>query len=270
MTIPLTEAQLHAIQTAEMVNFGSGPSAHAFEYRHSGVNGFNFGMTPSSFLMEKPLLEFVAPMLPRGCAVILTVCPFSFGKNNGDDQPRKRFARYFRLYESAEPADELWFPYGASREESGCGTETLESRTTSMLKIWSKEFDLALTENAPLDVAAVRARNAEAFDIERARLLELHEICRKNGLRSCLLLPPLAKALRERLPNGLLDIFVYENTQKLPQIPVLDYTAGLDDSDFCGPVFLSLNGAVRFTKTIAEEISACPLKPSVLDRPCVL
>jgi len=262
MAVPFSEAQRHVVETAEMVNFGSGPSAYAFEYRRSGIKGFNFGMTPSSFLMEKPLLEYVAPMLPRGCAVILTFCPFSFGKNTGDENPRRRFARYFRLYESAEPADELWFPYGASREESGCDAETLESRTTSMLNIWSKEFDLALTAHAPLDVTAIRARNAEAFDIERARLLELHETCRRFGLKSCLLLPPLAKTLRERLPKGLLDIFLYENIQKLPQIPVLDYTAGLDDADFCGPVFLSLNGAVRLTKTIAAEISACPLKPS--------
>ena len=255
MTIPFTAAQRQAIETALLVNFGSGPSAYAFEYQHSGIRGFNFGMTPSSFVMEQPLLECVAPMLPQGCVVIFAVCPFSFGKNNDDDNIRGRFERYFRVFDSTEPADELWFPYNALREEHGCDSVVMEQRTTSMLKTWSSEFDLTLTENNPLNTDAVCTRNAKSFETKRTHLVMLCEICERFGLRPHILLPPLAKALRERLPDGLFDIFVTENIKKLPPVPVLDYTIRMDDADFCGPVFLSLDGAVRFTQMIVLQLN---------------
>jgi len=253
MTLRFTEEQRKAIETADMVNFGSGPSAYAFEYDKSGVQGFNFGMTPSSFAMEQQLFEHVSPMLPQGCAVIFTVCPFSFGKNNSDSNIKKRYSRYFRIYESAEPSRDLWFPYGAVREENGCGEELLKKRTESMLKTWSQEFDLSLAENKPLDVSHVTERNADEFKANRFRLMQLLEAAEKRGLRPYVMLPPLAETLRKSLPDGLLNVFIYENLKKLPDIRLLDFTEKIPDTEFIGPVFLSLNGAVRFTQMIAGK-----------------
>ena len=87
MTIPLTAAQRHVVETAEMVNFGSGPSAYAFEYRRSGIKGFNFGMTPSSFLIERPLLEYVAPILPPS---VVRTAPSGSRKTLLKNYPRVR------------------------------------------------------------------------------------------------------------------------------------------------------------------------------------
>ena len=254
MPLPLTEEQRNAVRTADVINLGSGPSAYAFDYMCSGVRGFNFGMTPSTFAMEQILIERLAPDLPNGCAVILTVCPFSFGKNNNDGNFRLRFSRYYQMLESTEAKKEIWFPYGVSREKKGCDKATLEIRTTSMLQIWEKEFDLSLTQNLPVDFDMIYRRNAEAFSVKRERLLQLYKTCENLGLRPHILLPPMAQTLRRRLPDGLLQIFLYENLQKLSGLRVLDCMDLMPDADFCGPVFLGLCGAVRFTQSIAAEV----------------
>jgi hypothetical protein len=252
--LPLTDEQRTAVRTAEVINFGSGPSAYAFEYMHSGIRGFNFGMTPSTFAMEQMLLERLAPDLPKGCAIILTVCPFSFGKNNNDGNLRLRFSRHYQVLESANPNEKLWFPYGNPREETGCDKETLESRTTTMLQVWEKEFDLSLTQNQPFDFDSIYKRNAEAFIKKPEKLLQLYKSCENYGFRPYILLPPMAQTLRSRLPDRLLQIFVYENLQKLSSVRVLDCMNSMPDTDFCGPVFLGLEGAVRFTQSIATKV----------------
>ena len=266
---------LDRIRRADMVNLGSGPSAYAFDYESAGVNGVNLAMTPSAFALESAFLNEYRDVFSEagkkagGCAVILAVCPFSFGENRSNGNPG-RYARYYNVLSKVsvdalpaplphwDPAvsdsvspDAPLFPYEAGvHPDEIPSPAVMEERVESMCRCWKQEFSLVDF----LD-AGQAERHKAAFRREREELEKLISLCRALGLRPYLLLPPLHPLLRARISDAFFGAFVREQVKGL-SAPLLDYTDSplITGEMFFGPVFLNRGGAAFFTKTIYDAV----------------
>jgi|GEM_PF-6163987 len=264
----LSENIKTAISQAEMLNFGSGPSAYAFDYEAAGINGVNLAMTPSAFGMETAFLKEYAEIFPKGCAAVFAVCPFSFGDNRTKSNPA-RYARYYSVLsrkaidaleaplahwneEIAASADEKnpLFPYGAeiNRDEVP-SEEVMANRITQMCNCWKGEFGLSDF----IDKTQAEAQGT-AFQRERGALDRLLFTARKIGLRPFLLLPPLHPRLRELISHAFFDAFVLCRLKDC-DCPLIDLTAHplIAENMFLGPVFLNRKGAETVTKYVYEQ-----------------
>lgn len=264
----LTEDILRKIAGSAMINLGSGPSAYAFDYEAAGVRGMNLAMTPSAFGMELALLREYAPYFPKNCALILTVCPFSFGENRKKSDP-SRYARYYAVL-SRSAIDTLpaplahWdervaasvdvehplFPYGGNidRDEAPSAAVMAE-RVRAMCSCWEREFGLR-----DFTDAAQAEAHRNAFRRERRVLDELIAAAKELGLRPHLLLPPLHPMLRGLISPEFFEAFVLDQVRDAPA-PLLDYTADphITEDMFLGPVFLSRKGARTLTLAVWER-----------------
>ncbi len=265
------------IASAEIVNLGSGPSAYAFDYEAAGINGVNLAMTPSAFALESALVQEYREAFRPGCAVVLAVCPFSFGENRSEGDP-SRFARYadvlseeaveslsepysraltaYRAKVQAEdPAEasdaRLLFPYqsGVDRTEHP-SEKVMDERIDSMCVCWKREFGLSDF----LD-ASQADRHESAFVRKRAELCRLISLCQSIGLRPYLFLPPLHPALRARVSDAFFRRFVLDQLDEMP-VPVLSYASdpALCEEMFLGPVFLNRDGAAVLTRSVWEKV----------------
>ena len=263
----LSDGILSRIEGAAMLNVGSGPSAYAFDYEAADVNGVNLAMTPSDFSLEKALLDAYAPHFPRGAALILAVCPFSFGENRANADPA-RYVRYYPVLPREAP-DTLppplphWdaqvaaaadcahplFPYGAKTDRSETPSEAvLSRRVRSMCEVWKREFGL----RDFLDASQAEAHRS-SFARKRQALLELIAAARALGLRPRLFLPPLHPSLRAQISEAFFEAFVRDQIRDCPA-PLLDYTAdpAVTPDMFLGPVFLNTKGAAALTRAVWE------------------
>ncbi len=89
----ITEEILGKIARAEMIIFGSGPSAYAFDYSAAGINGVNLAMTPSAFALETALIKEYTRYFRKECAAVFAICPFSFAENR-DNANAFRYEKY--------------------------------------------------------------------------------------------------------------------------------------------------------------------------------
>jgi len=248
-----------------MLNFGSGPSAYAFDYEVANVNGVNLAMMPSAFGLEIALLKEYAPFFPRNGAAIFTVCPFSFGENQSNCNPW-RYSRYYSVL-SRKSIDSLpfplpnwnenvaekanskfpFFPYGEdfSRDEVP-SDDIMEERIKFMCLCWKSE--LLLTDF--IDASQAK-RHRDSFAREKKALFELIDTAQTISLRPFVLLPPLHSKLRKLISKELFDEFVTNQLTDI-DVPILDYTNDLviTDNMFLGPVFLNRTGAKTLTESI--------------------
>lgn len=266
----LSEEILRRIVGAKMINFGSGPSAYAFDYEAAGVCGVNLGFTPSAFGMETALLREYHAFFRRGCAAVFTVCPFSFGENKSNADP-ERYARYYavlsrKTWDTLPPPLPRYdpavltrcdrshplFPYGDKDPREEIPTEAqIEKRIDDMCRCWEDELGLSgFTDASQAD------RHRSAFTRERKALEELIAIARTLGIRPFLLLPPLHERLRARISPTFFDAFITRQINGIG-VPVLDHTADpqIDPGMFLGPVFLNKKGACRLTASVWEQVS---------------
>lgn len=257
---------LKRIAEAEMLNFGSGPSAYGFDYEAAGINGVNLAMTPSAFAMEAAFLRAYPDAFRRGTAAVFAVCPFSFG-NNKDLKRPARFARYYPVlpktaFAGIPEAVTHWdavvaasmenekyplFPYKAERaEEPLLSDEELSGRVDSMCAGWKNELGLA-----DFTDASQAEYHEAAFKTKREALNGLLSAAEQAGLRPFLFLPPLHPLLRKRISPEFFDAFVYRNLKGV-NVPIFDYTQapGMEREDFIGPIFLSRKGAAKLTREI--------------------
>lgn len=266
---------LKKISQAEILNFGSGPSAYAFDYEAAGINGMNLAMTPSAFMMELAFLNeyrdtfTAAAQKSGGCTVVLTVCPFSFGDNRtkGD---AGRYMRYYNILsresfdrlppplahwnpqvaERADPNEPL-FPYAAKcHPDEIPSSDVMSARTDAMCDCWKQEFGL----HDFMDAGQAEAHKA-AFLRERLALEKLIDCCKSLGLCPYLMLPPLHPLLRSRISDAFFTAFVREQIKDIP-VPLLDYTDSplITESMFYGPVFLNRSGAAFLTDLVYKTI----------------
>ena len=265
----LSEKEIKRISEAEMLNFGSGPSAYAFDYEAAHVNGVNLAMTPSAFGMETAFLKEYASVFPQGAAAIFAVCPFSFGENQSNKNPL-RYAKYYAVLsrqainslpfplphwdhhasEQINPQYPL-FPYGAdvNRDEIP-NDELMKERIESMCQCWKNELHLSNF----VDASQTEFHRA-SFAREKNAMKEMLETARAVGLRPFLLLPPLHSKLRQLFSKELFDEFV---TRQIADagVPVLDYTDDptITDEMFLGPVFLNRKGAAYLTGSVWQIV----------------
>ncbi len=261
----LSDEILRRVSAASMINLGSSPSAYAFDYGAAGVNGVNLAMTPSAFGLEKALLDEYAACFPKGAALILAVCPFSFGENQTNADPR-RYARYYPVLSRAAmdalpPPLPHWdadvaagadaghplFPYDLKIDRDETPSEpVMAERVRSMCGTWMREFSLRDFR----DASQAEAHRA-AFGRERQALDDLIAAARALGLRPRLFLPPLHPVLRALISDAFFDAFVRDQLRDCPA-PLLDYTADpqITSDLFLGPVFLNRKGAAVLTRSV--------------------
>ena len=265
----LSETEIKRISEAEMLNFGSGPSAYAFDYEAAHVNGVNLAMTPSAFGMEIAFLKEYASAFPKDAAAIFAVCPFSFGENQSNKNPL-RYAKYYAVlsrqtinslpfplphwdHHAAEQINlhDPLFPYGEdiNRDEIP-DDELMNERIESMCQCWKSELQLSNF----VDASQAEFHRA-SFAREKIAMSAALETARGVGLRPFLLLPPLHSQLRQLFSKELYDEFV---TRQITDagVPVLDYTndPAITDEMFLGPVFLNRKGAAYLTGSIWQIV----------------
>ena len=262
---------LRRLSKASMINLGSGPSAYAFDYEASGINGINLAMTPSAFGLEQALLDEYAAYFQKSAALILAVCPFSFGENRSNADPA-RYVRYYPILSRAAmdalpPPLPHWdesaaasadyehplFPYALNIDRDEVPTEAaMSSRIETMCGIWKREFGL----KDFLDASQAEPHRA-AFARERQALHDLIAAARKLALCPWVFLPPLHPALRTRISEAFFGAFVRDQLRDCPA-PVLDFTADprITADMFLGPVFLNRQGAAALTHAVWEQAGA--------------
>ena len=261
----INKEDLARISDARMLNFGSGPSAYAFDYEAAGVNGVNLAMTPSAFGMETALLREYARYFRKGCAAVFAVCPFSFGENESNKDP-KRYTKYYGVLsrgsidslpfplphwsdaaaERIDPEHPL-FPYGTGLDRDEVpSAEVMEERIEAMCRCWKSE--LCLIDFFDVSQAEYHRR---AFARERQAMMKTLDTARASGLRPYILLPPLHSRLRRLFSKEFFDAFVTDRINDM-DAPILDYTDDpmITDDMFLGPVFLNRMGARQLTEAV--------------------
>lgn len=246
----------------EVVSVGSGPGLYGVRFDGCGRRGYSLCTAPQSLAYGFRILKHFSDRLASGAAVIIVVCPLSFG-----DNASARTVDYSdRFYGVLSPGEIDGYSVRRARLlrryrwiQLGRAKRLLPPAPLPddppLIAGWKKQFGLSDLKN-PGQAQAHR----EAFAQKARTLSEEISFCKEKGLRPVIVLPPVPPQTRAYFSDEFLDAFLYaplaEVLKAHSDVPALDYFADLrfGDALFRQGIFLKPDGAERFSKILFGDM----------------
>lgn len=259
----------------EIVNVGSGPSYHAFDYQNVWIKGFNFANAPQSAYHDYALLNHYKRKIEKNAIVIVAItCPLSFCKNKFHDNKNYR-CKYYNVLD-AEEVDGgrrgeaflyqyfplLLYPKRIVRifrdvPQASIYAEqsvSLRKDAEKMMRGWS-------INNGVQDLKDETQAmfHQEEFDKKIEIYKKILQLCQEREWRAYFVILPVSVPIREMMSMEFKQKFVLDNIQKanIVNVPVLDYSNDermADDRYYLNSMFLNETGRKKFWRIMGEDL----------------
>lgn len=260
----------HVPNGIEICNIGSGPALYGISYEQCIKKGFNFSTAPQNFQYGFKLLKHFRKKIIKGAAVIIVVCPMSFGDNNTCN--RKGYSdKFYGILPAKEIKDYslkrafiLSHPLlmrlirkvlSVIRPKPTPHSNKEQTDKPAVIQAWEDEFGL----NNLIDTSMIK-NHERAFEEKIKVIQDELEFCEQQRWNPVIVIPPVPKATRKFVGEDFIKRFLYSNLEKIhsdyPLIPILDYYADdrFDEEVFMNDIFLNEKGKHKFSAILFEDI----------------
>lgn len=269
----------HDERNYDIVNIGSSSALYAFDYKNTGLKGFNWALKPQS--MEygfKILKNFYSILGPKGI-VTIPLCPFSGLSVPDGKWAQSRIERYCDILDPSliENYKTISFhhshPLISKPKESikrlikdtpqndntaKCKNSTeFESDAENWIKIWKKEFAIENLSDPLSD------ENKKGMKERQNLVNEIINFCLDRDLQPVIISTPVHESLAKHLTpefckNYLHNFIAGINLQGTHYIhwinPKEDCPIQFDSSDFHNSFFLNEKGAEKFSSIFIKQL----------------
>lgn len=268
----------------DIVAFGSSYARYAYDFKESGLCGYNFGIVAQFFYYTDKMIRSFRETYKPNCYVIITVPDLCFAEVGMGKYLPQRYVRFIRKdilgkeYSFLQYLLQSYFPlfipslhnfkqivkkiltYKFENEYTVLQSNQLSYEQTIALakcrcQDWIKEFGLKDTQSPNLP-----KKLYNEFKKSSALLESIIDYCINEGLRPVLVLTPVSECMNRCLSDEFLQEVLYNNIAiaNKHNIPVLDY---MKDNRFQtfdlysnNADFLNARGRKLFSKVLVDDI----------------
>jgi len=267
----------------EIINTGSSYAKYGFDYDHTSLKGFNFGLQPQSLSYDFKILKQYTPNLKKDCIILITLPDLVFGFLDYDNENNN--TKYFYFLDPKDIIHYSKFKYlirlilpiltakkpiryiikDVVRDDSYNQIENLMTKDQvekdALLRVdgWKKQFglDSTITCNYPKELKNMFLATTEL-------VAEMIDYCLENDFKPVLIIPPTSKVINDMLSKKFMEECLYNNIKRSNKkaIPVLDYLYDERFQDYklyINSDMLNRTGSEKFTKTVINDLKKLDL-----------
>lgn len=262
----------------EIINTGSSYARFAFDYSHTQLKGFNFGLQPQSLSYDFKILKQYTPNLKKDCIVLITLPDLVFGfLDYASDRANTKYYHFLNLqninnYSKIKYLARIVFPILTARGnvryiikdvpendsynqlENLMTKEQVERDALSRVDGWIKQFRLKDTISCDFP-----SELCNMFEKTTILVNEMMGYCIKNNFRPVLITPPTSKTINDMMSTEFMQGCLYNNINESNKhgVPVLDYLNDERFQDFklyINSDMLNKTGREKFTKIVINDL----------------
>ena len=262
----------------EIINTGSSYARYAFDYSHTCLNGFNFGLQPQSLSYDFRILKQYTPNLKKKCIVLIVLPDLVFGSLDYENDHSNTKYYYFLEpkniigYNKIKYLTRVVFPVLSNQknvfriikdeplknsynQDRNLMTEVqIHNDALSRVESWKKEFNLKNTiDNNFSDELE------KMFQSTMSLLNEMIGYCLDYDFRPVIIVPPTSSIINELLSKQFMKRVLYDNIEgaNRKRIPVLDYLYDerfQDHKLYINSDMLNQSGREKFTRVVVTDL----------------
>lgn len=268
----------------QIANVGSNSGKYSFDFSNNSLKGFNFAMSPQTFVMDKAMINFFSDHFTSKAKIIIPICPFSsivgysypinpkryYTILSKDYIPNYNHGECNRITDIKEnPLDFFSIHYilkqillalkisiRSTISKKWNQTEQFKIDAITWEKNWMKEFSISNLEN-PLSPENKRSRN-EAVEILKDLICTIQD----KGLDPILIIPPIHKSLSNCFSDNMREVYINSYIYPIIEKQHVIFLNYMDDELFSNNIHLFSNsyllnkaGAKLFTKRVLADLS---------------
>lgn len=262
----------------EIINTGSSYAKYAFDYEHTSLKGFNFGLQPQSLSYDFKILKKYTPNLKKKCIVQIVIPNLVFGfldyENDNyntkyyyflDPKDVIHYNKFKHLIREKLPIlttkrairyiiKDVLEDNSFNQSESLMTKQQVEKEAFLRVEGWKKQFglDSTITCNYPEELKKMFFNTTEL-------VAKMIDYCVDNGFKPVLVIPPTSKILNDMLSKEFMQECLYNNIDKANKrnVPVLNYLYDERFQDYklyMNSDFLNKTGREKFTKIVIHDL----------------
>ncbi|PRR84093.1 hypothetical protein [Clostridium vincentii] len=262
----------------EIINTGSSYAKYGFDYDHTSLKGFNFGLQPQSLSYDFKILKQYTPNLKKDCIILITLPNLVFGLLDYDYDNAN--TKYYYFLDPKNIIHYSKFKYfircklpilrakkalryiikdvtsddPCNQSENLMTKEQVERAAFSRVEGWKKQFglDSTITCNYPEELKNIFLDTTEL-------VAKMVDYCLENDFKPVMIIPPVSKVLNKMLSKKFMHDCLYNNINRSNEkvVPVLDYLYDERFQDYklyINSDFLNKTGSEKFTKTVINDL----------------
>ena len=272
----------HIPQQLDIISLGSRPAKFAIDFSTAEANGFNLAVIPQTLEYDFRMLRNYHSYLGDNGAglVILVLCPFSLLKrryteadgpmcaddryymvlhhalvNNYSETKYQKIKRHPLLYAlSIAPQLKGLLSRRLQRQlAAGGNTQTADSigqSARNYVQRWQAEFGIE-NLNSPLDN---KLCDDIVFNVNI--IANIKQFCAERGLRTVIIIPPMADSLAALLPDSFLRQALYSPIAN-SGVDCIDFSRHNEMShvqNYFDALCLNADGRKKFTKLMLDNL----------------
>lgn len=260
----------------DIVNLGSWPAVHAFNYSNSILSGSNLALGPQSLVHDYSILKNYFSYIKENGFIVITLVPFSclisqYGKEHNfryytilhpatitdfDDSERTR-----ALVIKANPFKTMpvycirrtikeYLKILRSKFFIRTSQSDLKQSADAMINVWKHQFGI-YDFREPLS-----EKHKQEQRQRKQTLMEMIDFCKERSLRPVIVIPPMHPTLSSQFPSEFIKNYIedFVDGVKAPIYNYMNSDEFSSDEYYASALFLNDKGAKHFTTKFINQL----------------